>query len=802
MGENTWQPYGTIGGLQMAAGSHLLQINPAITVQYYNFANAAGTQGYSRPLAAMLNNVGFQRFQPDTILNFAGAQTTTAIGNVGRAEVVNILQAQGFATQTEVAIANGSRVIDVAGFRPGWLGGNLIYAESKVGYVAASEFVVNQIGNTLGSLAENTTARGVGVLGLAGGTGLLVGTSLYTQWAAYSADGYTFGPQSQDAAAANGFSLGGSIIGGGAAYLLGASVATGGGLGGVLGIGIYSNYQMYQDLAAKDPQLAAALLYGQAGNAAAAAGVYDFSSPYYVLPNPVWQPPAFVSPAWPGDPPPPTFWQATGQALSTGAATLWNTIQATGSYISDSIITPANGEPAFSMPATFDNQLLFNPTPFASSVFGPFGTDNGFSTAPLSEPLYNTGLFIEPGNPPQGDGLQTFGSNTAPFWVSTVADWYTPPVTDVGASAPDSGVVSGSTQGVGGNDSGTTGTTVIDAAPTTDPVFSPPPDPALSPPPIFSPTPPPDPAPVTVTVTPSNSGATVSVGSSGIDWGDIFSVILDVFSSFFSWPVVLDLTGNGIKITPLSSSNTYFDMAGDGYQHRTAWAGAGNGVLVLDLVGDGQITQRNQVVFTDWDPTATTDLQALADVFDTNHDGRLDAGDAQFSSFKILVTNQDGTTTLKTLAEAGVQSINLIPDATTIALPDGSKIQGQTTFTKSDGTTGTAATVQLQYIGDGNVIRQTVDHNPDGSTSITNSALNPDGSVASALVGTTSADGQSRTLFFDHNGDGVIDQIQTAVTITNPDGSTNETLSNQTGAGVLVDLTITMTSADRTLVTI
>jgi hypothetical protein len=100
----------------------------------------------------------------------------------------------------------------------------------------------------------------------------------------------------------------------------------------------------------------------------------------------------------------------------------------------------------------------------------------------------------------------------------------------------------------------------------------------------------------------------------------------------------------------------FFDMAGDGRQHRTSWAGAGDGVLALDLAGTGQITERNQIVFTDWDPTASNDMQALANLFDTNRDGRLDAGDAQFSKFKLLVTNADGTTTLKTLAQAGVTS--------------------------------------------------------------------------------------------------------------------------------------------------
>jgi len=40
--------------------------------------------------------------------------------------------------------------------------------------------------------------------------------------------------------------------------------------------------------------------------------------------------------------------------------------------------------------------------------------------------------------------------------------------------------------------------------------------------------------------------------------------------------------------TPLTSSATYYDMAGDGKQHRTAWAGAGNGVLVLGSAGRRQ----------------------------------------------------------------------------------------------------------------------------------------------------------------------------------------------------------------------
>jgi hypothetical protein len=78
-------------------------------------------------------------------------------------------------------------------------------------------------------------------------------------------------------------------------------------------------------------------------------------------------------------------------------------------------------------------------------------------------------------------------------------------------------------------------------------------------------------------------------------------------------PVVLDLTGKGIKITPLGSSNHFFDMSGDGYTNRTAWAGPGNGVLVFDPTGSHKITSPMQFEFTRWDPTAKSDMQALED---------------------------------------------------------------------------------------------------------------------------------------------------------------------------------------------
>lgn len=145
-------------------------------------------------------------------------------------------------------------------------------------------------------------------------------------------------------------------------------------------------------------------------------------------------------------------------------------------------------------------------------------------------------------------------------------------------------------------------------------------------------------------------------------------------------PIVLDLDGNGIKLTQQTSSITYFDMAGDGKQHLTAWAAAGDGVLAIDANGDGKIDQKSEIDFTAWDTTATTDMQALRDVFDTNHNGKLDAGDSRFADFKVVVTEADGTQQLKSLADLGITSIDLISNNQATEQPDGSKISGTAAF--------------------------------------------------------------------------------------------------------------------------
>jgi 20S proteasome alpha/beta subunit len=172
-------------------------------------------------------------------------------------------------------------------------------------------------------------------------------------------------------------------------------------------------------------------------------------------------------------------------------------------------------------------------------------------------------------------------------------------------------------------------------------------------------------------------------------------------------PVILDLAGNGINLSLLGASNASFDMSGDGQPVPTAWAGAGDGFLAIDLGANGQtgpdgvIDQAKEIEFTQWAPGTTSDMQALQQVFDTNHNGELDPGDALWSDFRVWQdANGNGISDpgeVKTLDQLAITSINLNPTGPAQQFADGSAIQGLSTYTLANGTTGVAADVTLAY---------------------------------------------------------------------------------------------------------
>lgn len=130
-------------------------------------------------------------------------------------------------------------------------------------------------------------------------------------------------------------------------------------------------------------------------------------------------------------------------------------------------------------------------------------------------------------------------------------------------------------------------------------------------------------------------------------------------------PIMLDLDGDGVELVPLEESTAFFDINGDGYRERMAWASADDGFLAYDKDGDGRIAEHDELSFVSYVPGARTDLEGLRH-FDTDGDGLLDPDDAEWAMFRVWQDlDQDGESDpgeLRGLDEAGIESVSLTSD--------------------------------------------------------------------------------------------------------------------------------------------
>ncbi len=150
-------------------------------------------------------------------------------------------------------------------------------------------------------------------------------------------------------------------------------------------------------------------------------------------------------------------------------------------------------------------------------------------------------------------------------------------------------------------------------------------------------------------------------------------------------PVVLDLNRDG----ELSYAKVLMDVNSDGVMDNTLWAGFQDGVLVWDKYRDGQVHNHSQYAFTLYG--GNTDLEGLAAGFDTHRDGVFNAQDAKFGEFKVWQdSNQNGvsdTGEVRSLADWGIASINLVSDGVLRNPVDGVFEAGRSTATTTDGQT-------------------------------------------------------------------------------------------------------------------
>lgn len=175
-------------------------------------------------------------------------------------------------------------------------------------------------------------------------------------------------------------------------------------------------------------------------------------------------------------------------------------------------------------------------------------------------------------------------------------------------------------------------------------------------------------------------------------------------------PIVLDLNGDGVKLTDYKNNGVLFDIDHSGQQTRTGWVSPEDGLLVRDTNRDGVINDISET-FSEYTygqagqpgqagtRPYNSGWAALAK-HDDNHDNVIDSKDAIWQDLKVWIdVNHDGQSwvdsnhngrldageqsELKSLDELGISQIQL---KTTAAIPgeiqDGNRVLHKSTFTQ------------------------------------------------------------------------------------------------------------------------
>jgi hypothetical protein len=165
-------------------------------------------------------------------------------------------------------------------------------------------------------------------------------------------------------------------------------------------------------------------------------------------------------------------------------------------------------------------------------------------------------------------------------------------------------------------------------------------------------------------------------------------------------PVVLDLDGDGVEFLSRAAGVTY-DYDSDGVAESTAWASADDGILAFDANGDRQATG-SEIVFAAAGSGFASDLDGVRE-HDSNHDGVLDANDADFARFGVWQdANANGVSEageFRSLGELGITSLSLVSDSKGYVAANGdvlvsgeaSFVRGGTSFALADAAFATAS---------------------------------------------------------------------------------------------------------------
>jgi hypothetical protein len=165
-------------------------------------------------------------------------------------------------------------------------------------------------------------------------------------------------------------------------------------------------------------------------------------------------------------------------------------------------------------------------------------------------------------------------------------------------------------------------------------------------------------------------------------------------------PLTLDLNGDGLNTVPLKTPPLLFDLNATGIKTSTGWIAPDDGLLAFDRNGNGVIDSGAEL-FGNATPAyasngKTADGFAALAQEDSNHDGVVNAQDANFASLRVWQDlNQDGisqTNELTTLDQQGIASFNVNRTRHSQTLPNGNQIADLGSYTRTDGSTGSDGT--------------------------------------------------------------------------------------------------------------
>ena len=191
-------------------------------------------------------------------------------------------------------------------------------------------------------------------------------------------------------------------------------------------------------------------------------------------------------------------------------------------------------------------------------------------------------------------------------------------------------------------------------------------------------------------------------------------------------PIILDLNGDGVKLSSFADSTALFDIDNDGgSREHTGWVAAAeaqtDGMLVHDLNGDGRINGIQETLSEYYNGVAGTggsagtkpysDGFAALRALDLNQDGVFSSQDAAWSQLAVWIdANGDGlsfvdangngikdageVSELKILSELGISSINLSTTAQSGLVNSGNEVLATGGFTRN-GAVHTAQAVRF-----------------------------------------------------------------------------------------------------------